>query len=396
MKARISDLLRRGTGSGWSVAAVLVSWVLAPSVASGGWWLWAIGLLLAIAATWAAASFRDRASPKDPSRSSGQGTESVDPDLRLRALFAPVRDCIDPIARSSGALQEASQSLAMACEELGESSDKAHSVVRTSSNDLASVSGALQDVSGAVGLLSSHAEGINRDLLGIAAACRREVALSRSARDEVEKASRTMAELATQAQGIGSILEEIQAVSNQTRLLALNATIEAARAGEHGRGFSVVAGEVKELAARTGQSTLRIRSLVDGIRQAVETAVTSMDAIAVSIQSVDEVSGEIEGSVDKQTNSIREVSENAKFVDGQAATVTEIVTEAALRLSDAVQLIENMKIPLAELGTRAVSISEDAGAINALGKTLGRVVEDNLATDGSGIPAGSEELRAAA
>jgi hypothetical protein len=121
-----------------------------------------------------------------------------------------------------------------------------------------------------------------------------------------------------------------------------------------------------------------------------------MDAIAVSIQSVDEVSGEIEGSVDKQTNSIREVSENAKFVDGQAATVTEIVTEAALRLSDAVQLIENMKIPLAELGTRAVSISEDAGAINALGKTLGRVVEDNLATDGSGIPAGSEELRAAA
>lgn len=395
MEVGILGLLRRGTGVGWSVGAVVVSWILAPSLVHGGWWLWGIGLVLAIPAAWLVASHRDAKRSDSRFEARGPETDSVDPDSRLRTLFAPVRECIEPIARSSGALQEASQSLALACEELGESSGKAHEVVRSSSNDLASVSGALQDVSGAVGLLSSHAEGINRDLLGIAAACRREVALSRSARDEVGKASRTMAELATQAQGIGSILEEIQAVSNQTRLLALNATIEAARAGEHGRGFSVVAGEVKELAARTGQSTLRIRSLVDGIRQAVESAVTSMDAIAVSIQSVDDVSGEIEGSVDKQTNSIREVSENAKFVDGQAASVTEVVTEAALRLSEAVQIIERMKLPLEELGARAVSISEDAGAINALGKTLGRVVEDNLADPSSGSDK-IREFRAAA
>ena len=387
---RILGLLRRGSGPSWAAGAVVLSWIAAPALSRGGWWLWAPGLVAGVAASWAVASLRGRAAVASATGLPGPATEVADPRDVLRGKLAPVRACVGPIERSSGTLQEASQSLALACEELGESSSQAHDVVRDSSNDLASVSGSLQDVSGAVGLLSSHAEGIDRDLRGIAEACRREVALSRSARSEVDKASRTMADLATQAQGIGAILEEIQAVSNQTRLLALNATIEAARAGEHGRGFSVVAGEVKELASRTGQSTLRIRSLVDGIRQAVESAVTSMDAIAVSIQSVDDVSGEIEGSVDKQTRSIREVSENAKFVDGQAASVTEVVTEAALRLSEAVRIIERMRTPLEELGARAVSISEDAGAINALGKTLGRAVEDES------VATAEEGLRAAA
>jgi len=365
---------------------VLTGWIFGPLLMRSGWWAWAAGL---VAVNFVGGLVQRRISAccgrGQESSSSGSPVEfpdedkfrqSANPSAGVSGALAPLEIGIEAISASSVSLQDSSRTMEEGARRLGAESEKAHGVVLGSSNDLASVSGALQDVSGAIAMLSSHAEGINRDLAGIAESCRKEVVLSRAARVEVEKSALIMAELATQAQGIGAILAEIQAVASQTRLLALNATIEAARAGEHGRGFSVVAGEVKELAHRTGQSTLRIRALVDGIRQAVESAVASMDVIALSIQSVDEVSGQIESSVGKQSGSIREVSDHAKFIDGQAATVTEVVTESALKLSDAVQIIACMKAPLLEMESMATGMASDAQTLQGLGASLGRSVSD--------------------
>lgn len=85
----------------------------------------------------------------------------------------------------------------------------------------------------------------------------------------VERSAEAMNDLTAASQQIGSILEVISAIAEQTNLLALNAAIEAARAGEQGRGFAVVADEVRSLAGRTQASTSEIRQKIELLQQGV-------------------------------------------------------------------------------------------------------------------------------
>jgi len=93
---------------------------------------------------------------------------------------------------------------------------------------------------------------------------------------ELQQASVVLAELEKDSTTIGSVLDVIRGIAEQTNLLALNAAIEAARAGEQGRGFAVVADEVRSLAQRTQDSTGQIEKIISGLQQRTKNIVTVM------------------------------------------------------------------------------------------------------------------------
>lgn len=143
-----------------------------------------------------------------------------------------------------------------------------------------------------------------------------------------------MAGLSEAAQTIGSIVETIRAVAEQTNLLALNATIEAARAGEAGKGFAVVASEVKTLAAQTAKATEQIAGQISAVQNSTRTAVDSLRGIAGKVEEINSLTGAIAAAVEQQDAATREIASNvsrAADESKQAAENASSVTEAAAR-----------------------------------------------------------------
>ncbi len=185
---------------------------------------------------------------------------------------------------------------------------------------------ALDGVKQGVGMVNGGAEAATSGIQAVAAAIyelhassqevgRRAEDASRLVIDAVgraDEAGEKMARLSDIARQVTEAAQLIAGISSQTNLLALNATIEAARAGEAGRGFSVVAGEVKQLSLRTSRAAEEISARLQLIDAATQETVAVMQDARKKIRGIEEIAGAVASSSRQQIGALQEIGASAK------------------------------------------------------------------------------------
>jgi methyl-accepting chemotaxis protein len=166
----------------------------------------------------------------------------------------------------------------------------------------------------------------------------------------VSESSNNFRELEVYAENISGITQVINSIAEQTNLLALNAAIEAARAGENGRGFTIVAGEVRNLAIKTQASLDKIQGTIQSLQTVTRNASISMKETEINIQNVSEVTKNTTDSFNKLIQMIFQISESSATIAG-GVEEQSIVTESISKTVNQINTVTENTLKTAESGS---------------------------------------------
>ncbi len=173
----------------------------------------------------------------------------------------------------------------------------------------------------------------------------------------------TITRFEQRSQEIGTILNVIREITEQTSLLALNASIIAAQAGVHGRGFAVVADEIKNLASGVATSTKDIAAIVQSLQQDTSTVVRTIHEGAENVNQGIERTKQAQKTLHKIISSVRQSS--------------SLVTEIADTLHNLMKGSRDVSAAMEQVNTMTDDImtaaSEQEASTRQIKQTIGHI-----------------------
>ncbi|HDY8001392.1 TPA: HAMP domain-containing protein [Vibrio vulnificus] len=186
--------------------------------------------------------------------------------------------------------------------------------------------------------------------------------------EQIASAGDTVEQLRADSEQIGTVLDVIRSIAEQTNLLALNAAIEAARAGEQGRGFAVVADEVRSLASRTQESTEEIQTIIGSLQQRAELANKAMHQSRQSAEQTAEQVHSAESALTSITGFITQINDSIGQISTAANQQAIASDEVSVNVNNMSDISENTLVQSSET-------TESAQAMKRLGEQVNQLLK---------------------
>ena len=284
----------------------------------------------------------------------------------LNQFLEKLHDLIRRAATTSSQVREASNQMLKLNSQSQEMIGSQHSstdMVATAINEMAatvqevaqSASSAADEARQADADARTGSERVNSSLISI-----------RDLAQDVGRAAEVIHKLETEAEGVGSVLDVIRGIAEQTNLLALNAAIEAARAGEQGRGFAVVADEVRTLASRTQQSTTEIQGMIEKLQCGARNAVSVMDAGREKAQASVERAESAGSSLIEITKAVASISSMNTQIASAAEEQSVVTAEINRNITEISVISDRNSQVSSEAAQASTVLSEYAGELDRI------------------------------
>lgn len=267
----------------------------------------------------------------------------------VEVLIKTLRSNVSTISRNSQALAATSEEMHAVGEQIQSAAEVGATRAQTVAESSVQISNSIQSVADSSNLIA-------KSIQEIAKSSGKAAEIAKAAVQVVERTGASLDELRERSRQIGSVVESISGIAQQTNMLALNAAIEAAHAGDVGRGFAVVANEVKQLSSETSRATLKITQEVRAIQSSTQGVSDCIHEIGDIVSEIDALQADIAVSVQRQAATTQEITRMTAAVAEDGRGISNSVSGLADSARDTSAGLAEMQRAAEELASMATEL----------------------------------------
>lgn len=279
----------------------------------------------------------------------------------FNSMLSSFADSLNQVSQTSVDLSNATAKISTVANQTTAAARQQHHETESVLQAINQLESSVRDVRGAAGSAAQASIEADRQASSGATTTKNAIDGIYELVSEIERAAEVIRRLDEKSKGVGSVLDVIKGLAEQTNLLALNAAIEAARAGEQGRGFAVVADEVRTLATRSHQATEEIENIIDQLQREAKDAVAVMDNAKYSAE--------------QRRSQVQSADEGLNLIAERVAHIRQLNAQMAETADNQNQVAQHVSRSVANISSLTDRTAQDAEQTNAASRELVKLAD---------------------